>query len=630
MRPLAVSTSRPHIPSTSAPRWLKPNLPRHLFVTAFALLIFASKLALIHTAGTDVPQMDQWDAEAHHTLVPWLEHRLTSADLLYPHNEHRLVTTKLWSLAFVAANGQWSGFVTLIANAAVHTAFAVGFLLLSRRWLTGPPFFAFAALLLLLHALPFSWENTLGAFQIQFYFLLLFSFGHLAFTLGSSGSSIRWLIGQLCATLALFTLASGLLSSAALLCALAAEFLRTRRLTGQQLVSAALALAFLVLGWSLRNVVPGHAPLHAQSLGEFLLALLQLLTWPAPLWLPLVLVPTLLFVLRLLRDRDQPPDLLLVGLLAWTLLQLAALAYARGTQSVTSSRYFDLLVVHVALAFIFLATLPNFRFRRAALATWFIVTALALAHVARDQWHGIILPRAAQFATQQENLRRYLATHDPQHLAGKSFPDLPYPDSNVLLQRLSSPALRSLLPPSIRAPLDLSPTSTLTDGGAVPPPRNAPPRTVPPSLLPSPFPIALSTFSLTSSDPFTWQSATQPDSTLPFVRFRLAGDLGRPETRLALSIQTRTADIPIVPDSVPGERWKNVTILRPDGPWWIAVNDSDPDAWFAVAEPVELGRLTWLAEKILKHHFAFAAAGLVFLLLGIVLHLLSRRASVRL
>lgn len=618
MRPLTVSTSRPHLPSASAPRWLKPNLPRPLFLTAFALLIFASKLALIHTAGTDVPQLDQWDAEAHHTLLPWLENRLTSADLLYPHNEHRLVTTKLWSLAFVAANGQWSGFVTLIANAAVHTAFAVCFLLLSRRWLTGPPFFVFATLLLLLHALPFSWENTLGAFQIQFYFLLLFSFGHLAFTLGSTGFSVRWLIGQLCAALTLFTLASGLLSSAALLCALAVEFLRTRRLTAQQLASAVLALAFLVLGWSLRTVVPGHAPLHAQSIGEFLLALLQLFTWPTPLWLPLVLAPTLLFVLRLFRDRNQPPDLLLVALLAWTALQLAALAYARGTQSVTSSRYFDLLVVHVALAFVFLATLPPVRFRRAILATWFIVTAIALVHLAHGQWHGIILPRAAQFATQEENLRRYLATNDPQHLAGKPFPDIPYPDSNVLVQRLSSPAVRNLLPPSIRKPVDLTSGSTDT------------PSVVPPSLLPSPFPIAVSTYSLSTAEPFTWQSATQPDSTLPFLRFRVAGDLGRPDTRLALSVQTRTAEIPVVPDSVPGERWKNVTVLRPAGPWWIAANDSDANAWFAVAQPVELGRLTWLAEKLLKHHLALAAIGLVFLLLGIVLHLLSRRASVRL
>ena len=598
--------------------WFKSYIRSGVFVSSFALLIFASKLALIHTAGTDVPQMDQWDAEAHHTLIPWLENRLTTADLLYPHNEHRLLTTKLWSLAFVAANGQWSGFVTLVANAAVHTAFAVCFLLLSRRWLTGPPLFIFAALLLLALALPFSWENTLGAFQIQFYFLLLFSFGHLAFTLASSRFSVRWLIGQLCAALALFTLASGLLSSAALLCALAAEFVRTRRLTGQQLTSGALAIAFIALGWSLRTVVPGHAPLHAQSLGEFLLALLQLLTWPAPFWLPIILVPTILFTFRLLRDRHQPVDLLLIALLAWTALQLAALAYARGTQSVTSSRYFDLIVVHVALAFIFLATLPNLRFRRAILATWFIVTALALAHLARDQWHGIILPRRAQFATQEDNLRRYLATNDPQHLAGKTFPDLPYPDSNVLVDRLSSPALRSLLPPSIRRPIALSSDSAVA------------PRSVPPALLPSPFPIALSTHSFTTAESFSWQSATQPDSTLPFLRFRLAGDLGRPHPRLALSLQTRAAEVLIVPDSAAGERWKNVTVLRPDGPWWIAASDSDPDAWFSFAEPVELGRLTWLAEKLLKHHVAFTAAGFVFLLLGIVLHLLSRRASVRL
>ena len=64
------------------PLWLKQNLPHTTFVSAFALLIFASKLAFIHGAGTDVPQMDQWDAEAHHTLVPWLEHRLTPTSIV--------------------------------------------------------------------------------------------------------------------------------------------------------------------------------------------------------------------------------------------------------------------------------------------------------------------------------------------------------------------------------------------------------------------------------------------------------------------------------------------------------------------------------------------------------------------
>ncbi len=585
--------------------WFKSYFRPATFVSAFALLIFASKLALIHTAGTDVPQLDQWDAEAHHTLVPWLENRLTTADLLYPHNEHRLVTTKLWSLAFVAANGQWSGFVTLVANAAVHTAFAVCFLLLSRRWLRGPLFLAFAFLLLLLHALPFAWENTLGAFQIQFYFLLLFSFGHLAFTLGSSGFSIRWFVGQFSALLAVFSLASGLLSSAALLCALAAEFLRTRRLTAPQLVSAALAIAFLSLGWSLRTVVPGHAPLHAQSIGEFLLATLQLFTWPAPTWLPIILAPTVLFTIRVLRDRHKPVDLLLVALLAWAALQLAALAYARGTQSVTSSRYLDLLVIHVALAFIFLATLPNLRSHRAIVATWLLVAALSLAHVARDQWHGIILPRRAQFAAQEENLRRYLATNDPQHLAGKTFPDLPYPDSNVLLQRLSSPALRSILPPSIRPALHLSPSSITAND-------------VPASLLPSPFPIALSTHS--SPAPVHWRSDPQPDSTLPILRLRIAGDLGNPDAQLLLSARTRATTLELQPDSTPGERWKNITVFRPRGIWWLEASDDDPSAWLAISDPVELGRHTWLAEKILKHHLAFALAGFAFLVIGSALH----------
>jgi hypothetical protein len=176
-----------------------------LVLAGFALLIFGGKLWLISAAGSDLPTWDQWDAESETLFRPWLEGHLSVRDLFHPHNEHRLVTTKLYALGLLMANGQWDAFVETTANAAVHTVFAVLLLLLARRWLKGIWLAGFGALLVLLLTLPFSWENTLFGFQIQFYFLELFSLGYIWLAFESDRFGWRWGVGQACAVLAAFT-----------------------------------------------------------------------------------------------------------------------------------------------------------------------------------------------------------------------------------------------------------------------------------------------------------------------------------------------------------------------------------------------------------------------------------------
>ena len=63
------------------------------------LLIVGAKLWLIDSVGSSLPVWDQIDGEGENAIRPFLEHRLTLDDLWRPHNEHRIVFTKLYAIA---------------------------------------------------------------------------------------------------------------------------------------------------------------------------------------------------------------------------------------------------------------------------------------------------------------------------------------------------------------------------------------------------------------------------------------------------------------------------------------------------------------------------------------------------
>jgi len=75
------------------------RLSRLFAVVAFILLLFGAKLWLIDHYGNPTPFWDQWDGEAANLYAPFLEGTLRFQDLFAAHNEHRIFTTRLLSLA---------------------------------------------------------------------------------------------------------------------------------------------------------------------------------------------------------------------------------------------------------------------------------------------------------------------------------------------------------------------------------------------------------------------------------------------------------------------------------------------------------------------------------------------------
>lgn len=578
-----------------------------LFILGFFLLIFGAKLWLIDRAGSDLPTWDQWDSEGEITLRPWLEGRLTAQDIFLPHNEHRIVTTKLYLLGLFVANGQWDAQVETTANAVIHTFAAVVLLLLARRWLGGAWQALFGALLFALFSLPFADDNTLVGFQVQFYFLLLFSLGHIALVLESDRFTWRWGLGQLCGALALLSMASGFFSSAAVLTVATHRLVRERRRTAQLVVTAGLALAGIALGLALKSGSSAGS-LRAHGAGQFVHGFLQMLAWPGSAVFPWSLVlaaPFAVFAARRLKTPALPlADAVLGGLLAWIVLQFAATAYARNV-SVLTSRYLDLVAVYVALGFVCLAREFSGRPRCIVAGLWLASVLAGLGYETRQRWVTESEPNIARQRRREAHVHAFLQTGDAAHLLGKPFGDIPYPSGELLRDRLQS-TLQTVMPPSVRRPVPiLSPAEVV-------------PAALPPGLDAPAFISFVSTWvPAPDGSTLSWRSAMQPATTLPVLRLRVAGDLGAPGRALRLTVRSAAGAVPIVPDAAPGLRWKTVNVFRPPGEWWLEADDRDA-GWFAFTAPVEVARGSWAAGKLLKHHRLILLAGLAALLAGAV------------
>ena len=570
------------------------------------LLIFGAKLWLIDNAGSSLPVWDQIDGEGENAVRPWLESRLTADDILRPHNEHRIVFTKLYTLGLTAINQQWDSYVTTVLNALIHALFVPVFLLWIRQRVTGIPFAVLATVVTALWILPLDWENTLNGFQSQFYFLIWFTFLHLLGVLSAERFGWRWGLGQLCGFLALGTMGSGLMSSLAIIAVVGWDCLQRRRCTAFQLTTIGLSLVWFVIGWLSRTHVPGHDYLRAQSFTDVLVAAASIFTWPVQSWLPFALffaTPLAWFVLPKLRSPSRDGfDRTFIGLAVWFVGIALTIAIYRNQGGPLSSRYLDQFAIGLVLQGVSLALIAHSRWRTAFLTLWVAVLALNFTTDVQQTWSNVLQRRAPDLARQEANVRAYFATQDPAHLLDKSVSEIPHPSGAVLVDRWQHASIQKVMPAAVRAPINFAPISAAEAA----------------KLPPAPYPIIAASPAGVQIEPWTWRSERQSADTLPILRFRINGGLGDPESAITMRIVSELGSTRIVPDGSGRNRWKTINVFRPEGEWWIELTDSDGTEHIALTAPVELGWLSWFAEKLLKYHLWLGSAGLALLLGGIL------------
>jgi hypothetical protein len=421
---------------------------------ALFVLVCGARLWLIDTCGSSAPFWDQWEAEGEALFAPLLQGNLPLSHLFAPHNEHRIVLTRLLALGLFKLDGMWDPRLEMAVNAAIAAATAAivaGLLLreIGRRWWR-----SVICAVAILWALPYAWENTTWGFQSQFYFLLLFSFLAMWGLCCGRPYTLAWWIGAASAILSCLTMASGFLAPLVVVLVLAAAVLLERKTWRMHLPGFMLCLLCVVASALLMVQVPKHEALRAAGLHYFLLAFIRNLSWPGH-QLPTAFVALLCLVFFMARalirrpSQQARPRWFLLGLAAWVALQAGALAYARGRLGAgPGSRYQDVLALGplVALAALLL---ESGSLRRniwyAALAGWCVCMLPGLRENFRDTRKD--LPRQRHYAAEQtRRCRAYVKTRDFEvlrHTADRM--EIPYPNPEDLARFLDNPEIRSTL-----------------------------------------------------------------------------------------------------------------------------------------------------------------------------------------
>jgi hypothetical protein len=534
--------------------------------------VFGTKLLLIRDDGSPVPTYDQWMGEAQLLYIPQADHNLKAKYFWVPHNEHRIVFTRLVNFSLTLANRQWDPRLEMTVNALIHAglagalvAFAAG--LARGAWLAVP-----ATVVLGEFMGPFAWENTLGGFQSQFYFLCWAALGHVWLCLTSEPLDRRWWAGYAVGILGLGTMASGFLAAAAVLAVLALGVARRRRMTRAEGWAAGLLGALCLAGVVLVHNVPAASVYRASSLGAWLrlsaAAFGRPIGWYLPTAVCLQLPMAILAIGLASGRRPGGRDLALLGLGIWCWMQMASLAYGRA-QILGIPRYGDLYAISlVANSVALVRLLDGRRFSVAIASLWIVVFGVGLAGVSARALTDLGGYRTLE-AAKARRVRGYVATGDRALLMSAPPEELPYSSPWTLALMLSHPTIRQLLPKELRPPLALreSPESSGFSG----PPEWA-----------------------AAGGPARFVSRPLPEGRLPVIELAY---LGGPAVAYLESGDGRGRPIRL---EGPAGGWHAAQLFAGSGPGVRVVVEVPPGGGaFAFRDPVEVGLCSWMAEGML-------------------------------
>ncbi len=599
----------------------KVRLGRLILLGALVLVIVGAKFRLIDQFGSDLPYWDQWDGEGDFLIRPFLEGRLTAQSLVAPHNEHRILFTRLIALGLFEINDrQWDARLEMAVNAFLHATVAVLIAAIALRTLPRVFSVGLTALTALFFSSCTSWENTLGGFQSQFYLMTLFAALHIGGTFLARPRSWPWRLAPLAGAAALFTMASGVLSACAALGVTILVVLRDRKFSGDQIYVAAANLVLLAAGWLLR-VPPMETDLVAKGLWPGIESWWHVLAWPVgEAWVaPLNILPLLVIGLFWFRRRASEPAVpLLLASGAWYWLQAAAIAYARGAFEIGTqyiSRYTDLTSIGVLinlfaltyLAVHFLAA----RARAGVLAATVLSAAASiwgLSAQATKTWNSQLIPLPAINAARIDSVRHYVVNHDQTFFQKQPWAELPYPSADRLASLLDVPVLGAILPPSVRpaVPLEADPAGTQGFGAF---PQQA-------MVVPPPF--GLQAWDSGTGSPRPARFLSQP-FVVDHSRLSLfvVGSAGPENVKIQISDGRGDVHEPLDSAFLPSTRWKRVNFVLPKGTDRLEITLEE--GWMAFSLPFTTTPLSSLAEKATRHDSWFLCCGAVSALVALIL-----------
>lgn len=603
----------------------KNRLIIFLQICAFACVLFGIKLWLIRSYGNATPYWDQWDAEAENLYKPFLNGTLDWRSLFSPHNEHRILTSRLISLALLMINGIWNPLLQMVVNAILHISTIILSIILLARILGKKHLTALLFFSIVLFGVPYGWENTLVGFQSQFYFVLIFSIASLSLSVTPLPLSFNWWCGIVCGVLAFFSMASGIFAFAAAAFVSFALYAFKLRKTKNQLIAVVILTGLFMLGVMLTPSLVGHASLKATSFPQFLDALMAILGWPISSNLFTALVrnlPALVFVGVMLWKRPPANDRkwFLFALILLVLGQAASIAYGRASGNL-SSRYLDLYAIGILVNFACLIyfvqgyIVNQHGWTIIGVGFWIIIVFISLGLYTCKRIPTDLATKRDTGHIQEINTKNYLAMGNIKYLKDKPHLDIPYPDPDRLAFILSSVKIRNILPTNIRYPIkylliESIPANAFVVDGYSP-------------STPKVSGLTLGSYGLSSGG-----SAVTGQATIKFDTQGYSGLVALPisghplNDGIMLEIEKNEKRSPITVWENPGDSWQIAYVMIENGKLNIHLTDSSTTSWLAISNPVALGRLDKFTNTLLNNYYFSIAIGMAIFIYLIFIRLL--------
>jgi hypothetical protein len=322
-----------------------------------ALVVFAGRALWVARVGNDVPIWDQWLGEFAAVYEPLLTGQLGLENLIFLHNEHRILTTRLVSMVLFLLSGYWDVKGEMVASAALH-ALEMVLLFAALRPLVARHQFGLAVLLCAVGALPLSPFNLLSGFPMQFTIADVFAILALLQVASAKLNAEHVAACVISLLFAFLSMATGIVAAVAALAVVGLRALASRGLPRPLGAVAALLVCLAGVMLLFTPQLPGYGP---PTPAESLRVLLRCVGFPTaghPLWAMLSQLPLAILGFRLVRARAlDDPWWRVVALGVWTLAVCAAVAVARGRFAAPAEQHFEVLALPLIWNWVALVTL---------------------------------------------------------------------------------------------------------------------------------------------------------------------------------------------------------------------------------------------------------------------------------
>jgi hypothetical protein len=594
---------------------------RLCFVGLF-LVVFSARLLCLQHFGVSFHFWDPWDHELWALYLPFQDGNFSWQHLFASCNEHRIFFTRVLNLGTFLVTRQWDNLVLSTATSLMYSCIALGLAMMlwkaaERRYL-GP----IIALVAMAAGMPFAWENTVWGNQSQFYFFVGFSFLTIWLMGMHEAFTTQWLYGIAAGICSIFTVGAGITATAAVVGLVLLKMWKNPGAFARHLTTLAVCAG---LFWIYQQVAVPNASLSmkTRTLAQFIATFGKAMSWPYVdhVWVwPVIWAPLALQACLCLRARCKVTSLewLLFALGGWCLLNNLGIGIYRGAFSNgPASRYMDLtsiaVVVNGLATLIVLdrISLPKVWQLRGAVivAAWWTFVLAGVFNVTSDELLVNAGDRVDQNRRSRLVMTRFLKDDNIHQLLNLKEMELPYPDPLSLATWLRCPAVRKIIPASIREPVSLAPigTPTFLKGGSHP------------RYMVDVYETVWGSFSQYGN---AWQGEflgkTSRPLAYPYLEFEVQGDVGSSfgTDELGLRLEDAATGKSTVSSRIHKgrNRWGTVLLRAPCDSPMVGAVDRSSTFWLAFKEPREKSTVSVLVGNIIESGVFVMAAGVALLI----------------